>query len=72
MSYKAERKTHWRTLIDKHTESGMSAAAFCKEGIDFHRLCFWRQRLLAEYGIGRIIQRLLNPPYLSPSSTDGS
>jgi hypothetical protein len=49
MSYKEERKTHWRTLIDKHTESGMSAAAFCKqEGINPQRFYSWRRRFRAE------------------------
>jgi hypothetical protein len=49
MSYKEERKTHWRTLIDKHTESGMSAAAFCKQHeINPQRFYFWRRRFRAD------------------------
>ena len=45
MSYKEERSAYWRTIIDKHTESGMSAAAFCKQHeINAQRFYFWRRR----------------------------
>ena len=45
MSYKEERRAYWRTIIDKHTESGMSAAAFCKQHeINAQRFYFWRRR----------------------------
>jgi transposase-like protein len=45
MSYKEEQSAYWRTIIDKHTESGMSAAAFCKQHeINPQRFYFWRRR----------------------------
>ena len=45
MNHREERKAYWRALVDKHTESGMSAAAFCKqEGINPQRFYFWRRR----------------------------
>jgi len=49
MNHREEQKTYWRAVIDKHTESGMSAAAFCKQqGINSQRFYFWRRRFLAE------------------------
>ncbi len=39
-----ERRDHWRALIRKHAESGMSAAAFCKEQeINPQRFYSWRR-----------------------------
>jgi hypothetical protein len=26
-----QRTTHWRTIVEKHAESGLSAAEFCRE-----------------------------------------
>jgi len=49
MNHREERKSYWRALIDKHTESGMSAAAFCKQqGINSQRFYFWRRRFRAD------------------------
>jgi hypothetical protein len=49
MNHREERSAYWRTIIDKHTESGMSAAAFCKQqGINSQRFYCWRRRFLAE------------------------
>jgi hypothetical protein len=49
MNHREKRKSYWRALIDKHAESGMSAAAFCKEqGINPQRLYFWRRRFRAD------------------------
>ena len=31
MMTKEERRAHWRTLVEKQTESGLSGAAFCRE-----------------------------------------
>jgi hypothetical protein len=40
-----ERRNYWRALIRKHAESGMSAAAFCKEQeINPQRFYSWRKR----------------------------
>lgn len=45
MNHREERTAYWRALIDKHTESGMSAAAFCKQHeINPQRFYFWRRR----------------------------
>ena len=56
MNHREERSAYWRTIIDKHTESGMSAAAFCKQqGINPQRFYFWRRRFRAEsLGVGFI------------------
>ena len=41
MNRREERKAYWCTLVDKHTEGGMSAAAFCKqENINPQRFYF--------------------------------
>ena len=49
MNHREERKDYWRALIDKQTESGMSAAAFCKQqGINPQRFYFWRRRFRSE------------------------
>lgn len=46
MKYREERRSHWRNLIEKHTESGLSALAFCKEqGLNPQRFYSWRRRL---------------------------
>ena len=40
-----ERVVYWRSLVDKHAESGMSGAAFCgQERINPQRFYFWRRR----------------------------
>lgn len=40
-----ERQKYWRQLVEKHAESGMSAAAFCKEQkINPQRFYAWRGR----------------------------
>ena len=45
MISREERVSNWRSLVDKHTESGMSGAAFCKqERINPQRFYFWRRR----------------------------
>jgi len=49
MNHREERKSYWRALIDKHTESGMSAATFCRQqGINPQLFYFWRRRFRAE------------------------
>jgi hypothetical protein len=49
MNHREERSAYWRTIIDKHTESGMSAAAFCKlQGINLQRFYFWRRWFRSE------------------------
>jgi hypothetical protein len=45
MMSREDRVVYWRSLVDKHTESSMSGAAFCKqEGINPQRFYFWRRR----------------------------
>jgi transposase-like protein len=40
-----ERVSNWRALVEKQTESGMSAAAFCKaQNINPQRFYSWRRR----------------------------
>jgi Transposase len=49
MSYREERRSHWRCLVDKHAESGMSAVAFCRErGINPQQFYSWRRRFHGE------------------------
>lgn len=39
------RRDCWRDLVEKHAESGMSAAAFCnKQGVNPQRFYSWRKR----------------------------
>lgn len=46
-----ERVTHWQTLVHEQTQSGMSAAAFCKENqLNLHGFYSWRRRFRAESG----------------------
>lgn len=41
-----ERRTHWRTTIDKQVSSGMSIAAYCRESHIKRDLFYaWRRRL---------------------------
>jgi len=57
MNRREERSAYWRTIIDKHTESGMSAAAFCKqERINPQRFYFWRRRFRDESPIAGFIR----------------
>lgn len=49
MSYREERRNYWHTLVERHTESGLSGAAFCKEqGINPQRFYSWRRRLRSD------------------------
>jgi hypothetical protein len=49
MNDRKERDSYWPTLIQKNTEIGMSAAAFCKDqGINAQRFYFSRRRFLVE------------------------
>jgi len=41
----AERRVHWRTIIEDQAASGMSIAAFCREKqIKPHQFHSWRRR----------------------------
>jgi hypothetical protein len=67
MNHREERSAYWRTIIDKHTESGMSAAAFCEEqGINPQRFYFWRRRFRADSAIPGFIR--LVPTFKTPFS----
>ena len=51
---KEERVTHWRAVIRKHGESGLSAAAFCREqDITIHQFHWWRRRFRKENSQGK-------------------
>jgi hypothetical protein len=42
---RAKRAEHWRTIMEKQTVSGMSAAAFCRENhIRISQFYWWRRR----------------------------
>ena len=44
-----DRRDYWRALIEKHTRSGLSAVAFCKqENISLHQFYPWRRRIHRE------------------------
>ena len=44
-----ERSAHWRNLVSKQIESGLTAAAFCREHqINPGRFYHWRRRLQEE------------------------
>ena len=46
---KEERITHWRGVIAKHAESGLSAAAFCREqDLNVHQFRWWQRRFKNE------------------------
>jgi transposase-like protein len=46
---KEERTTYWQKLIQAQAESGLSAAAFCKDHqINPQRFYFWRRRFKNE------------------------
>jgi transposase-like protein len=46
---KDERSTYWQSLIDKHAESGSTAAEFCREHqINAYRFYHWRRRFRNE------------------------
>jgi len=43
---KQERTAHWRSLVNKQIESGLTGAAFCREHqINRERFYYWRRRL---------------------------
>ena len=45
---KEERAARWQMLVQDQTQSGMSAAAFCRENqLNLQRFYSWRQRLHA-------------------------
>jgi len=42
---KQERSAYWRSLVSKQIDSGLTAAAFCREHqINRDRLYYWRRR----------------------------
>jgi hypothetical protein len=46
---KEERVARWQGLVAEQTQSGMSAAAFCKEKqLNLHGFYSWRRRFRAE------------------------
>jgi hypothetical protein len=49
-----EKIKHWRAIIKKQAESGLSAAAFCREhNIIVHRFHWWRGRFRKEHSQGK-------------------
>ena len=46
---KEERVARWQGLVSEQAQSGMSAAAFCKEKqLNLHGFYFWRRRFKTE------------------------
>ena len=46
---KEEKITYWRAVIIKHSKSGLSAAAFCREhNINIHQFRWWQRRFRKE------------------------
>jgi hypothetical protein len=46
---KEERVTRWQRLVHEQAQSGMSAAAFCKENqLNLHGFYSWRRRFKTE------------------------
>jgi hypothetical protein len=44
-----ERVTHWRRRVQEQAQSGMSAAAFCKDHqINLQRFYSWRRRFMPQ------------------------
>ena len=45
MMTKAERRAHWRTIIEEQATSGLNITAFCREKqINRHQFHTWRRR----------------------------
>jgi hypothetical protein len=48
---KEERATHWQGLVQDQAQSGMTAAAFCKDNqLNLQRFYVWRRRFNTESG----------------------
>ena len=70
MTTKQERSAYWRSLISKQMESGLTAAAFCREHqINQDRFYHWRRRLQnEESGKGHLGAFMELVPYEKTSS----
>ena len=51
---KEEKITHWRAVIIKHSKSGLSATAFCREqDLNIHQFRWWQRRFRKENARGK-------------------
>jgi hypothetical protein len=71
MMTKEERSAYWRSLVSKQMDSGLNAAAFCREHqINRDRFYHWRRRLQSEESgnshLGAFMELV---PYQKESST---
>jgi hypothetical protein len=68
---RAERRTHWQTLIESQAASGISAAAYCREG-QIHPTLFysWRRRLRGQQPCSGGFLELI-PGRLTEAATSG-
>ena len=42
---RAERRSHWQSIVNDHAASGMSAAVFCRQSqVKLHLFYSWRRR----------------------------
>jgi len=70
MTTKQERSAYWQSLVGKQMESGLTAAAFCREHqINQDRFYHWRRRLQnEESGKGHLGAFMELVPYEKTSS----
>jgi hypothetical protein len=68
---RAERRTHWHTIIEDQATSGISAAAYCREG-QIHPSLFysWRRRFQDQQPCAGGFLELM-PDRLTEPSTSG-
>ena len=52
----AERREHWRGVLEQWRQSGQKGAAFCREhGLSVWQLHYWRRRLAGEEPSGSVV-----------------
>jgi hypothetical protein len=55
-----QRTAYWRTIVDKHTESGLSASAFCREQqLKISQLYRWQRKFRDNDNQGRVLSGFL-------------
>jgi hypothetical protein len=58
---KQERSDYWRSLISKQIDSGLTAAAFCREHqINQDRFYYWRRRFSDNAHLGAFVELVPN------------
>ena len=68
---RAERRTHWRTIIENQTTSGMSVATYCRENLlNLSHYYTWRRRLREQQPCAGGFLELI-PDRLTESASSG-